>query len=265
MTAAREFDAYARSYDLLYGDKDYSAEAAFVHRQLQRWAPGASRLLELGCGTGGHALPLAGLGYQVLGIDVSPAMLARAEQRRTDPPALQAGRLRFQQGDMRNLRLDERFDAVVSLFHVMSYQTSDDDLAAALAGAARQLRPGGVLLFDFWYGPAVLQDPPAVRVKRAGDTQVQVTRLAEPRLHTSSNTVDVNYHLFVEERQSGRIEQVRETHTLRYWFWPELQRHMVAAGLQSLGLWAWLTEEQAGPQHWLAYTACRSVEAAAQA
>ena len=251
------FDSYARCYDLLYRDKNYPAEAAFVHRQLQRHGPGARRVLELGCGTGAHAVPLVESGYEVHGVDLSPGMVAQAELRRQALPASQAAHLHFEQGDMRNARLEGPFDAAVSLFHVMTYQTLDEDLAATLANVAHHLRPGGVFLFDFWYGPAVLADPPAVRVKRVEDDALRVTRLAEPALHHERNAVDIHYHLFAEDKQSGAIEQIHETHHLRYWFWPELQRHIRAAGLQPIGLWEWMGESPARADSWLAYAACR--------
>jgi len=56
------FENYARYYDLLYHDKDYNAEAKFVHQLLQIHAPETRSILELGCGTGSHAVLLAELG-----------------------------------------------------------------------------------------------------------------------------------------------------------------------------------------------------------
>jgi methylase of polypeptide subunit release factors len=63
------FGAYARYYDLLYRDKDYAAEAQYVHRLIQSHALGARSILELGCGTGAHAVLLAGEGYRIHGVD----------------------------------------------------------------------------------------------------------------------------------------------------------------------------------------------------
>ncbi len=50
------FGEYAKYYDLLYADKDYAAETAFVREIIRRLAPGARTLLELGCGSARHAL-----------------------------------------------------------------------------------------------------------------------------------------------------------------------------------------------------------------
>lgn len=61
------FDAYARYYDLLYREKDYAGEAAFVDQQLRKNGCAGSAMLELGCGTGRHAIELARLGWSLTG------------------------------------------------------------------------------------------------------------------------------------------------------------------------------------------------------
>ena len=66
------FELYAAYYDLLYEDKRYDEEAQFVARLLREQAPHARSILELGCGTGKHALALARQGFSLTGVDLSP-------------------------------------------------------------------------------------------------------------------------------------------------------------------------------------------------
>lgn len=221
---SRVFDAYARYYDLLYRDKDYAAEAAYVAAHIRKSTPAARRILELGCGTGAHAEHLARLGYTVHGVDRSATMLAGAEERKVALPAEVAARLSFSLGDVRSVRTGETCDAVISLFHVMSYQTTDADLDAAFETAAAHLQPGGVFLFDFWYGPAVLTQRPDTRVRRLSDDEIEVTRIAEPVMLPDENRVDVNYTVFVKQKATGAISEITETHAMRYLFLPELER-----------------------------------------
>jgi SAM-dependent methyltransferase len=216
------FDTYARYYDLLYRDKDYAGESEYVAAHIRKQAPQAKHILELGCGTGAHAEYLARMGYIVHGVDMSKAMLARAEARKASLPPEVAARLTFGHGDVRTVRTGENYDAVISLFHVMSYQTSDADLEAAFETASVHLQPGGLFLFDFWYGPAVLTQLPEVRVKRLEDEEIKVTRIAEPEMHVNENVVDVNYTVFIEVKASKTVEQVNEKHRMRYLFLPEL-------------------------------------------
>lgn len=219
---SRVFDIYARYYDLMYRDKDYVAEAEYVASRIREHAPQAKRILELGCGTGAHAEHLARMGYTIHGVDLSEAMLARAEARKASLPPEVAARLSFSLGDVRTVRKGETNDVVISLFHVMSYQTTNADLEAAFRTAAVHLKPGGLFLFDFWYGPAVLTQKPEVRVKRLEDDKIKVTRIAEPVMHVNENVVDVNYTVFIELKATGEVEQVSETHRMRYLFLPEL-------------------------------------------
>ncbi|HEX2722814.1 MAG TPA: class I SAM-dependent methyltransferase, partial [Gemmatimonadaceae bacterium] len=137
------FAGYSRYYDLLYRDKDYAGEARWVAALIEKHAASARSLMEIGCGTGAHAAKLAGLGYDVTGVDMSEGMLAAANGRKRGLPPGLASRLDFAHGDARSVRLGRRFNAVISLFHVMSYQTSNADISAAFSTAREHLLPGG--------------------------------------------------------------------------------------------------------------------------
>ena len=237
------FSDYSRYYDLLYRDKDYAGEAAYVCELIRQFAPGAKRLLDLGCGTGRHAELLAVHGFDVTGVDRSDDMLALAQPRASSS-------LRFVQGDLRELRLGSTYDVVVSLFHVFSYQTTNEDLAAAFQTAREHLNPGGVLIFDCWYGPAVLTDPPTVRVKRLADDELEVIRIAEPVLHPNDNTVDVRYQVVIHSRSKGEASQLTETHVMRYLFKPEVLGYMAAANLTLLACEEWRSRKPPGSETW---------------
>ena len=250
MTVFRE---YARYYDLLYRDKDYAAEARFVCDLLRQHAPGTHLILDLGCGTGAHAALVAAQGYFVHGIDISPAMLERARQRYAELPFEQASKLLFSLGDIRTIRLNSEFDAVISLFHAVNYQTTNEDLQATLATVRAHLKPGGVFIFDCWYGPAVLSDLPSKRDKRVEDSSVSVLRLAEPTLHPNENLVDVNYRFFIRDKINGQVSELEETHRLRYLFKPELDLLLNGSGLTPLLYREWMTDREPGFNTWAVY------------
>jgi SAM-dependent methyltransferase len=246
------FDAYARYYDLLYRDKDYGAEAQYVASHVRRHDPDAKRVLELGCGTGAHAEHLARQGYVVHGVDLSETMLARAQERKSSLPADAAKRLTFGRGDVRTVRTGETYDAVISLFHVMSYQTTNADLAAAFSTAAAHLKRGGLFLFDFWYGPGVLTQKPEVRVKRLSDHEINVTRIAEPAMRESENVVEVNYAVLIEVKATGKVEQVQETHRMRYLSLPELAL-LWKDLFEERATLAWMNDTPPSTQSWAAF------------
>lgn len=246
------FAAYSRYYDLLYRDKDYSGEARYVADLMKRHAPGASKVIEIGCGTGGHARELAALGLRVHGVDRSAGMLEAAEAKLDSVEPEVRARMRFTQGDARSVRLYEKADAVVSLFHVMSYQTSNSDLTAAFATVREHLETGGVFIFDCWYGPAVLVERPSVTVKRLEDVAVSITRIAEPTLNSAQNIVDVNYTVLVYDRQTTLVETLRETHRMRYLFRPEIELLLSNNGMSLVTAHEWMTDRPPGPHSWAA-------------
>jgi SAM-dependent methyltransferase len=184
-------------------------------------------------------------------------MVAQALTRSAALPADLRTAVSFQPGDVRAVRTGQIFDAVISLFHVLSYQTTNADLQAELATAAIHLKPGGLFLFDFWYGPAVLTDPPVVRVKRMQDEDLEVTRLAEPEVRSALNQVVVNYHVFLKNRHTGEVSEVREAHPMRYLFLPELELLLQGSDFELVNSGAWCTDRPAGTDSWYVHAVAR--------
>ena len=112
-------------------------------------APG-DRVLDVGCGTGRHAIELAGRGIDVHGIDISQTFIDIARSRASDErdPTQRGVRssATFERGDARSLPFEAEFDAVICLCQgAFGMMTADGDDAAVVAGLARSLRPGGRL------------------------------------------------------------------------------------------------------------------------
>ena len=246
------FDAYARYYNLLYKNKDYQAEADFTLACLKRAGCTPATLLDLGCGTGRHALAMTKRGIRVTGADVSETMLAMGKELfsgQKTPHPLPA----LLHGDARFLRLNRSFDVVTSLFHVMSYQNTEQDAVDVLGTARAHLAPGGMFLFDFWYGPGVLTDPPVRRRRELEDGQTRIIRTAEPEHRVNDNIVVVHYHVVVTDQATGRQSELREAHSMRYWFLPELRYLAEQGGFEALQSGAWLTESPPEPDTWNAW------------
>jgi SAM-dependent methyltransferase len=240
------FGKYSAYYDLLYADKDYAAEADYVARTL-----GSARsVLELGSGTGRHGRLLASRGFDVLGVELSAEMAAEAERegRLAGPPS--AGSFACEVGDLRSFRAGRTFDAVISLFHVISYQTGNDDLAAAFETGAAHLAPGGVFLFDVWHGPAVLTQQPTVRTKEAADGGRRVRRTATPTLDTNLSTVRVDYEVACEDLSTGETARFGEAHLMRYLFPTEIGLLAAAGGFEQLAAEEFLTGRPPSPDTW---------------
>lgn len=251
------FENYARYYDLLYRDKPYKQEADYICELILKHAPTAKVLVELGCGTGIHAEHLAYAEMEVHGVDLSYWMLEQAETRREILPEMVAGRLHFSHGDVRDVRLGLKADAVISLFHVMSYQSENTDLLAMFETAHKHLKRGGVFIFDVWYGPAVLSDQPAVRAKVLEDDTIKISRIAQPLMYPNRNLVDVQYRIIVCDKYTGGYSEANETHRMRYLFSPEIESFAAQTGFTVIDSHEWVSGRKLGFDTWGACFVCR--------
>jgi SAM-dependent methyltransferase len=247
------FEQYAPWYDMLYEDKDYASEASFVDEQLRRHGARPGALLDLGCGTGVHSMQLARKGWRVAGIDISPDMIRRAEMRLAEDPQA----VTFRVGDVCEAGTEREFDAAVALFHVASYQISLARLAALFANACMALKPGAILLFDYWYGEAVLAQGVETRVKTVERGPLRVTRIAQSDHDEARSRVQVNYTLFCEDKTQPAIHRIDEQHRLRYWFPFEIESLLANAGFETLGHYAWPSSEPPNSREWSAYSVAR--------
>lgn len=244
------FDLYSAYYDLLYKDKPYAREADFIATLLGEFGGVGARILELGCGTGIHATHFAEKGFAVHGIDQSAEMLALAETRRANQPSVIADRLSFSQGDLRSFSVDGQYDQVISLFDVFSYIPDNGAFKETLEKIKTALKPGGLLVFDCWYGPAVYTQQPHVRVRRLKSDKAEIVRIAEPVFHHRRNVVDVNYDIYARNLESGEISNFKESHPMRCYFDAELDALMAETGFSRCFAMEWFTRNEPSTDSW---------------
>jgi SAM-dependent methyltransferase len=197
-------------------------------------------------------------GLNVTGIDRSQDMISQARDRvERLTPSLQS-RLTLIEGDATNYTPAAAYDAVVSLFHVVSYQTSNDALAGIFRSARLALSAGGVFVFDFWYGPAVLTELPEVRVRRAVTPNFYLTRISEPDHRFDRNIVNVKYTLIAVDRKNSHSEEMVEVHSMRYLFLPEIEMLASQHDFEVVEVGGWLTGRPLDEHSWSGYAAVRA-------
>jgi SAM-dependent methyltransferase len=248
--ATSNFQKYSAYYDLLYRDKDYAEETKYVAQIIRSAEPKAGTILELGSGTGRHGRLLAAMGFKVHGIERSPDMVVMANLSPASLSSKAGGSFTYEVGDARSVNLGRTFDAVVALFHVISYQTTNEDLQAVFRVAAQHLAPGGVFLFDVWHGPAVLTERPKERVKNVANDCFEVSRTARPELDSKRNTVRVTYEMECRDRQSGDVVRFSEEHLMRYLFPAEIDLLARCCGMRVLTTEEFLTGRPPSPSSW---------------
>jgi len=232
LSASKVFDRYACYYDLLYSDKDYEGEVNFIEEVFEKYAEKKPKsILDIGCGTGGHIIPLAKRGYVLVGIDASPTMLRFAREK-VDKLNLS---VELCERDIRDFDLKRKFDSCLCMFAVLNYVTTNEGLLQSLRNIRSHLKDGGLLIFDFWYGPAVLNINPSVRVKEVEGSGVRVLRIVEPEMDVNQHICKSHYHL-IAMRGKKILDEVKETHLLRYLFPQEIRYMLEANKLELLHL-----------------------------
>lgn len=94
------YKKFAEYYDLCYSGKDYAKETNFLQNLIKKYKINGKKILDVGCGTGNHALLLKKKGFDVTGIDLNKEMLKVAKKKSKS--------IKFLQGDMRNFDLKKR-------------------------------------------------------------------------------------------------------------------------------------------------------------
>ncbi|HEY2324821.1 MAG TPA: class I SAM-dependent methyltransferase [Thermoanaerobaculia bacterium] len=242
---------YASLYDATYRTKDYTTETRLIEETFKRFGSGAiERVLDLGCGTGNYALQLAAGGYRITAVDRSADMLrlARAKAQESGPA------IEWLQADLRDLDTGGTYDAALLMFAVIGYFPTNDDLIRVLGRIRAHLAGGGLLLFDFWYGPAVIAQRPESRVTEVMTEQGPARRTVTPELDERHQTCDVVYGIESPDRPA-----FTERHRMRFFFPMELELLLQVTGFEMLSLSAFPTLDRPADQSaWNAYCVARA-------
>jgi ubiquinone/menaquinone biosynthesis C-methylase UbiE len=137
-----EYDAFANSYDLEYGQTQVDLD--FYVNQAKAAQP---PVLELACGTGRVTIPIARAGVPIVGVDSAAEMLARAQEKVHSVGGLP---VTLVEGDMRTFELAERFGLAIIPARSFLHLLTPDDHKAALRNIREHLVDGGKLAMNFF-------------------------------------------------------------------------------------------------------------------
>ena len=221
------YDDFAGVYDTLMDDFDYDAWSAH-YLELVRGMLGRlpARMAECACGTGSLTVRFAREGIAVTGMDLSPAMLRRAEEK----ARAWGVNCAFIRQDMRRLALTSRADAVLATCDGVNYLTAPEDVRAFFRAAHAALRPGGVLCFDCSTRHK-LED--TMGDAFFGEEREGLAVLWQNRLNRQTHVVTMDVTFFVRE-EDGRYRRFRETHRQRAHDMQELRAWLEDAGFEGV-------------------------------
>jgi len=241
----KPFGKYSEYYDLIYQDKDYEGECDFIEEAFRNFSSKPIKtILDAGCGTGGHSIPLVKRGYSVTGIDVSEVAvkIAKKKRKQSNSRSTRLFEVNFYAMDIRLFQLNRTFDACICMFAVMNYLTGNEDIQSALRNIREHLEKDSLFIFDCWNGLAVLRILPSVTVKTVIGEDKKVIRIARPELDALRHLCRVNYHLIVT-RDNAIVDEIEETHVVRFLFPQEIAHYLEDANFELLKICPFLNLE----------------------
>ncbi len=237
----KNFENYSRYYDIIYKNKKYKEEVNHIFKLLEKIKFNKRNLLEFGSGTGKHAEFLIKKGFKVHGIEKSKKMISMCKKLEG---------FTFQQGDICKIKLKKKYDIILSLFHVISYQTNNQKLENFFKNSRYHLNSNGLLGFDFWYSPAVKFIKPKTKLIEIKKKNFKLIRLAEPILYNKKKIVNVKYTLIIDDFLRKKINIIEERHLMRHFNFSDLYKMFKKYKFKCLHTCELITNKKPGKNTW---------------
>jgi len=192
-------------------------EVTFIKQVLN--LPRGAKILDLCCGHGRHLLPLAKMGYQMTGLDLSKkALVMLAESAKNKKIKVQIIR-----SDMRKIPFKNEFDAVINMFSAFGYLETEYEDFKVLKAVAKALKPGGKFLIDIMNRDWVLANFQPKSWEKVGKLLVLEERIYNPK--TRCNTVKIQI-----PNKKGRWHKIAHIH--RMYSLREMRENLSKAGFK---------------------------------
>ena len=198
MTGIQGYTRSAHVYDALNRTRDYQSASDAIVALVDRVVPGATTLLDVGCGTGRHIEHFRRR-FRVEGLDLSPAMLEIAARRNPGVP--------LHEGSLVDFRIGRQFDVVTCLFGAIAY-AGTRGLVRSMSSLARHLRPGGLLVIEPWVSRARFATNKLV-LDTVVERRLKVARMYTTRRRGRTAILDVHYLIGDGDRVTEFVERHR--------------------------------------------------------
>ena len=188
-----------------------------------RWLPKHpnAKILELCCGTGRLTIPIAKKGYDIIGVDLTPSMLQRAAEKANEAEL----DIKFIEGDMRTLALDDKFDLIFIPFNSIHHLYENNDLFKTLKTVKQHLNNDGYFLFDC-FNPNIqyiVENEKAFNQIASYNTDDDRAVVIKQKMHYESNTQinRIEWHYFI----NGSFDSIQNL-DMRLYFPQELDIYL---------------------------------------
>lgn len=218
------YEAFASVYDIFMEQVGYDQWMNHIHAIWEKFGLQPKTVIDLGCGTGSIALPLAKEGYDVIGVDLSPEMLTEADHK-----AMEEGvSVRFACQDMTELELGEEADCILSLCDSMNYLTEDGQLEDAFKSIAQHMKQESLFLFDL---NTEYKFKEVLGQNVFGSAEEHAAYIWEND-YDDEEKINEYYVSFFIENEDGFYERIEEFHYERAYSMEEIEEGLQAAGME---------------------------------
>lgn len=222
------FKKYATIYDYFNLDKNYDKEVNYLLKIIKRFKKKkVHKILDIGCGTGNHANLLAKKKFFVVGVDKSSDMINIARKKFKKILFINI-----------NKKLSLNFDICYSFFHVVSYLKNNYQLNKLFDYASKKLDKNGLFIFDYWFKPGVLIDPPKEKIKYLNKHDKTYIRFTQFRHLKKLNIIKILFNFFILNKKE--IKSFREIHEMKYYDIKQLNFYLKKNNFIILKNYSWL-------------------------
>ena len=222
------FNQYAYYYDTFYKNKGYKKEILYLEGLFKKYRTAKTRtVLDVGCGTANHMIPLLESGYKVTGVDASSQMLGIAREKLN-----RAGfKANLVKGSSQAFSIGRKFDAIICLFSVINYAAANGNILKTLKNICAHMGRSSIFIFDFWNASAVVDHYRPRKSTHFRENGMDLERRSATKIYPSQRKCEVNYTCTL--KQNGRvIRRDKERHILRYFSLEEMTDCLREAGLK---------------------------------
>lgn len=195
---------YSNLYDLFYKKKNYLKEILLIKKLIKKKN---LSILELGCGTGNYTRKLVPLAKKIVAVDKSEFMIELAKTKNIKKTL-------FLTNQIKSLKLNQKFDLIVSLFHILSYQKNNLEIKKFFE-LSQYLKKGGFFIFDYWNEEAVNFLKPKKTNLLVKKNDYLIKRDSYPLWNKKKKSVLVKYKIFIQHKKGG-TRTVYEDHLMKY-------------------------------------------------
>ncbi|UCE36996.1 MAG: class I SAM-dependent methyltransferase [Thermoplasmata archaeon] len=225
------YKKFGKYYDKIYCPTyNYKQECNDLENLFKKYCEKSpENILDIGCGTGSHAIELCRRGFKVTGIDISPVMIKQAKKK------AQAKNMDcdFLVQDMRELNFNFKFDCAICMFGSFGYLTTKKDLGRFLGRLKKNLKKKSLFLFEFWNAKGAVKEFKSWNKAKDEKGNITVIRLNESRLDEKTNIAKFSME-FIVYSGSEIVDSFTEVHKLRCFSVSEISKILDEHGFDLL-------------------------------